>query len=88
VKATHVLISGRVQGVFFRQTAATMARRSGVVGWIRNLPGGDVEAVFQGEDEAVDAMVEWCRQGPPYATIDDVRITGQEIGNDEDFRIK
>ncbi len=74
----RVLVSGRVQGVFFRATCAELARRVGVGGWVRNLPDGRVEGVFEGAPEQVDAMVEWCRRGPPGARVDDVQAEPQE----------
>ena len=88
MKAVHVVISGRVQGVFFRQTASSLARDRGVAGWIRNLPGGEVEAVFQGEDAAVDAMLEWCHEGPPLATVENVQVHEHEVEPHGGFRIK
>jgi len=58
----HVIISGRVQGVFFRMETQRAARRLGVVGWVRNLPDGTVEAVLEGSRSQVDAMLDWCRR--------------------------
>ena len=73
----HVIISGRVQGVFFRAETQQAARRLGVAGWVRNLPDGTVEAVFEGSRGQVDAMLDWCRQGPPTARVDDLQIREQ-----------
>jgi acylphosphatase len=56
----HVLVSGKVQGVFFRQKTQRQAQSFGVTGWVRNLPDGRVEAVFEGEEEAVKALVDYC----------------------------
>ena len=70
----HVFVSGRVQGVFFRVRAAEQARASGVRGWVRNLPDGRVEAVFQGPRAAVDASVAWCWSGPPGARVEEVEV--------------
>jgi acylphosphatase len=70
----RVLISGRVQGVFFRGTCQEVAREHGVSGWIRNLPDGKVEAVFEGPAEDVRRLVEWSRQGPWSAVVEDVRV--------------
>jgi acylphosphatase len=70
----RVLISGRVQGVFFRHTCQEVAREHGVSGWVRNLPDGSVEAVFEGPDEDVRRLVEWSRQGPSSAVVEDVRV--------------
>ena len=69
MKAVHVFISGRVQGVGFRQFVHAEALARGLVGWARNLSDGRVEAVFAGEDAAVDDIVETCRRGPPGAQV-------------------
>lgn len=66
---TRVVASGRVQGVFFRDTCRREAAGRGVAGWVRNRPDGTVEAVFEGHQEAVAAMVDWCRSGPPAAEV-------------------
>jgi acylphosphatase len=70
----HVWVRGRVQGVFFRATTAHLARERQLAGWVRNLPDGRVEAVFEGPPEAVHALVEWCRQGPPGARVEGVEV--------------
>ena len=70
----HVYISGFVQGVFFRYEARRNAARRGVTGWVRNLRDGRVEAVFEGEKKAVEEMIEFCRRGPPSATIKNVEV--------------
>ena len=71
----HVLVTGYVQGVFYRHTAAKRARAKGLRGWIRNLPDGRVEAVIEGEEQAVRDLVEWCRSGPPHASVEDVEVS-------------
>jgi acylphosphatase len=68
----HLLVSGLVQGVSFRYYAVEEARRLGVAGWVRNLSDGRVEAEAEGERSAVEALVAWCRRGPPAARVDDV----------------
>ena len=70
----RVLISGRVQAVFFRQTTRDRARELGLHGWVRNRTDGRVEAVFQGPPEAVAEMVAWCHHGPPHARVEHVEI--------------
>ncbi|NXY93283.1 acylphosphatase [Streptomyces sp. BR123] len=70
----RVIVSGRVQGVFFRDSCRSAALEQGVSGWVRNLPGGDVEAVFEGDEEAVARMVRWARTGPPAASVLDVEV--------------
>lgn len=74
MKRVRVLVSGTVQGVWFRESTRQEADRRGVSGWVRNLPDGRVEAVFEGEASAVDAMVQWCQSGPPNAHVEDVEV--------------
>ena len=69
----RVVVSGRVQGVFFRDTCRREAARHRVAGWVRNCPDGTVEAVFEGPEGAVSAMVAWARRGPAQAMVDDVQ---------------
>jgi acylphosphatase len=71
----HILVGGLVQGVMFRAATVDAARRLGVNGWVRNLPDGRVEAEAEGERSRVEALVAWCRRGPPAAQVDDVRVT-------------
>ena len=73
----RVLISGRVQGVFFRDTCRRLAQESGVAGWVRNLPDGRVEAVFEGPDEEVRRLVDWVHNGPRWAVVDDVAVQSE-----------
>lgn len=72
--AIRAVVSGRVQGVGYRMTCATAARRLGVTGYVRNLPDGRVEVVAAGETAAVEALVAWCRQGPPGAVVSEVAV--------------
>jgi acylphosphatase len=71
--ARHVRVTGRVQGVFFRAWAREQAQALGVSGWVRNCPDGRVEAHVEGEEGAVDRMIEKMRRGPPSARVEDVR---------------
>ena len=71
---THVFVEGRVQGVFFRYETSRIAKSLDVKGWVRNLPDGRVEVVFEGEKENVEEMVKFCRRGPPGAQVDDVEV--------------
>jgi acylphosphatase len=73
----RLLISGRVQGVFFRASCRRMAQQHGVNGWVRNLPDGSVEAVFEGPAEDVGRLVEWSRRGPRSAVVEDVRVQSE-----------
>ena len=78
MKTQHLHIEGRVQGVWFRESMRAEAERLGVTGWVRNAPDGSVEAVVQGSDTAVDALVAWARIGPPQARVDRIeRVDAQ-----------
>jgi acylphosphatase len=70
----HLLVSGVVQGVAFRYYTVDEARRLGVRGWVRNRPDGRVEAEAEGERGQLEALVRWCRRGPPAARVDDVQV--------------
>ncbi len=84
----HVYISGRVQGVFFRANTRRVAKSLGLKGFVRNLPDGRVEAVFEGEEEAVKRAIEWCHRGPPLARVDKVEVHWEEPRGDyDDFYI-
>jgi acylphosphatase len=89
VKArAHVLVSGRVQGVYYRSYTQDTARSLGITGWVRNTKGGRVEAVFEGEEEAVLSMVEWCHRGSPSSRVDNVEVEwGTPTGEFEDFSV-
>ena len=75
----HIRVTGRVQGVFFRQTTAQEASLLCVTGWVRNLPNGDVEAVVEGEPERVDRLIAWCHHGPPAARVDGVSVSWETV---------
>jgi len=84
----HVYVSGLVQGIFFRYETMRNARRRNVTGWVRNLPDGRVEAVFEGEKRDVEAMISFCRRGPPGAIVSDVKVTWDKpTGEFKEFRI-
>jgi len=72
-----VRVKGRVQGVNFRYETQRTARRNQVSGWVKNLPDGDVAAVFEGEQQAVQNTVEWCRRGPATARVDHIDVEEQ-----------
>jgi len=85
----RLIIEGRVQGVWFRDSTRRVAKSLGVTGWVRNLPDGTVEAVAEGEEEKVKKMVEWCHQGPPHARVTNVQeFQEQWKGEFEDFEIR
>ncbi len=84
----HVLISGKVQGVFYRVNTKRMADKLGVKGWIRNLPDGRVEAVFEGDEEAVKRLISWCWIGPPGAKVTNIEVEWEEyLGEYESFKV-
>ena len=84
----QVLISGRVQGVFYRAYTRDQARARGLTGWVRNLPDGRVAAVFEGDRKKIDSMLAWCWEGPPYAAVDEILTDWQpHRGEFQDFGI-
>lgn len=84
----HVLVSGMVQGVFFRHETARRARTRAIGGWVRNLPDGQLEAVFEGPQEPVDSMVRWCHEGPRHAHVESVEVSWEKPQGDREFLIK
>ena len=88
MRRCHVTVTGRVQGVGMRWSCATEAQRAGVSGWVRNLPDGRVEAVLEGEDDAVDRVLRWLRTGPPAARVDDVTVRVAEPEGEQGFRVR
>jgi acylphosphatase len=74
----RVVVHGRVQGVFFRDTARERARAHGVAGWVRNRPDGALEAVFEGSPDDVERLVRFCRTGPPRAAVERVEVSEEE----------
>lgn len=89
MKALHVRVEGRVQGVWFRASTLKEAQRLGVDGWVRNTADGDVEIFMQGEDEAVARLLSWCYQGPPCARVLNVQLdTATPDNGVRDFTIR
>ncbi|HQL90855.1 MAG TPA: acylphosphatase [Syntrophales bacterium] len=89
MKRIRVTISGTVQGVFFRAETRSEAIRNSVRGWVRNLPDGRVEAVFEGKPEDVDRVVGWCRIGPSHAVVEGVEAVEEPYtGAFHDFEIR
>jgi acylphosphatase len=84
----HVRVSGRVQGVFFRAEAQARAESLGVAGWIRNAGDGSVEAVFEGDEERVRSMIDWCRRGPSGARVDDVEVEKEAPTGETGFHVR
>jgi len=88
VKRVRVVVSGRVQGVFFRVECERRARELGVAGFVRNLADGRVEATFEGPDDAVEVALAWCREGPPWAKVESVEATEEPPVGEREFRVR
>ncbi|HEV2785709.1 MAG TPA: acylphosphatase [Solirubrobacteraceae bacterium] len=86
--AREVVVTGRVQGVFFRDSTRREAVRLGVTGWVRNCPDGTVQAHVEGAPEAVAELVRWCREGPRHADVDDVRVSEVEPEDGRGFEVR
>jgi acylphosphatase len=82
------VIDGQVQGVFFRDSCAREARREGVAGWVKNRPDGRVEGWFEGDPQAVENLLTWCRQGPRHASVSAVAVTEVSPAGLKGFRIQ
>ena len=88
-KRLHLRIHGHVQGVFFRASAAKLARRMGLCGWVRNRSDGSVELVAEGPKDAILTLEEWCQNGPELAQVDDVESTwGDPVGMENEFDVR
>ena len=88
VIARRVRVDGRVQGVFFRDSCRTQAEAHGVNGWVSNEADGSVAAHFEGEPAAVEALVEWCRAGPPQARVESVDVAEAQPVGDSGFLVR
>jgi acylphosphatase len=84
----RVVVSGNVQGVFFRDSTEDEASNAGVAGWVRNRDDGTVEAVFEGDEGAVQRLVEWCRSGPSQADVNDVDVSEEEPEGLSGFQVR
>jgi acylphosphatase len=88
-KRVHLIISGKVQGVWFRASTKEHAQNLHLTGWVRNLESGEVEAVFEGEESAIDEIITWCSSGPPLAEVDDITKKYEEYTHEfTDFKIQ
>ena len=83
----RVIVSGRVQGVFYRDTCRRLADRLGVCGWVRNRSDGRVEAVIEGDRDDVGELLAWCREGPPRAIVTGVRVIDEPVAAEGPFRV-
>ena len=85
----HVLVSGLVQGVFFRKYTLEMAKKLNLKGWVRNTENGKVEAIFEGEKEKIEKILEWMKTGPPLARVKNLNVNWERFkGEFQDFEIK
>ncbi len=84
----RITAEGRVQGVFFRDSTRQAAERRGVAGWVRNTGDGTVEAVFEGEPDAVEALIELCRAGPGHATVERLDVAEEEPEGLSGFQVR
>jgi acylphosphatase len=84
----RVIVSGRVQGVFFRDSVHRRAEAGGVTGWVRNTPDGTVEAVFEGDPAVVDELVDFCRRGPSRAEVTSVQVVEEEPEGLSGFQVR
>ena len=88
-KRAHIFVSGRVQGVFFRSHTAEKAGELGLTGWVRNLKDGRVEAIFEGEKEKIEKIIEWVKKGPPFSRVENFEILWEDFKREfENFKIK
>ena len=78
----HILVSGKVQGVFFRQALKVIAKKNNVLGWVRNLKDGHVEAVLEGDNKSINSVIEWIRIGPANSRVDHVEVNNEEFKNE------
>ena len=84
----RVIVRGDVQGVFFRDSCHQAAIAAAVTGWVSNRSDGSVEAIFEGEQGAVEAMCAWCREGPAHARVDDLEITEEPVRGESGFQVR
>ncbi|MGH3457748.1 acylphosphatase [Aeromicrobium sp.] len=84
----RVIIRGRVQGVFFRASCADAAQSLGVAGWVSNEPDGTVQAVFEGDEGAVEGMVAWCHRGPAHAVVQAVEVIDEDPTGERGFQTR
>ena len=87
-KSLHFLVSGRVQGVFYRASAAEQARLIGITGWVKNLPDSRVEVFATGETDQLEELADWLREGPPHAKVSSVEVVEEEFQAFNEFEIR
>ena len=88
-KQIHIFVTGRVQGVFFRQSTKVMAIKNNVKGWVRNLDDGRVEIVAQGETQDIDNLAHWCKTGPANSRVDEFELSEENVSDEfETFEVR
>ena len=87
-KSLHFWVSGRVQGVFYRASAAEQARLIGITGWVKNLPDSRVEVFATGETDQLEELAEWLKEGPPHAKVGSVEVAEAEFQTFSEFEIR
>ena len=88
-KQIHIFVTGRVQGVFFRQSTKVMAIKNNVKGWVRNLDDGRVEIVAQGETQDIDNLAHWCKTGPANSRVDEFELSEENVTDEfENFEVR
>ena len=88
MKRVHLIISGRVQGVFYRYSTKQKAEQLGIKGWVRNLSNGNVEALLEGDEKNINEMISWCKKGPEHSDVTNIELISEKPINEfEDFKI-
>ena len=88
-KRVHIFVTGRVQGVFFRQATRVIAIKNNVTGWVKNLDDGRVEIMLEGEDRCVDPVIGWCNFGPANSRVDDIQTNYENyVGEYKNFEVR
>ena len=89
LKRIHIFVTGRVQGVFFRQSTKVMAIKNNAKGWVRNLDDGRVEIVAQGETQDIDNLAHWCKTGPANSRVDEFELSEENVTDEfENFEVR
>ena len=89
LKRIHIFVTGRVQGVFFRQSTRVIAIKNNVNGWVRNLDDGRVEIVAEGEESNINALADWCKIGPANSRVDEFELSEEKsTGEFENFQVR
>ena len=88
-QCVHILVTGKVQGVFFRQATKVIAIKNNVTGWVKNLENTKVEILLEGDDQNVNSVVDWCLNGPANSRVDEIKIDQQEFsGQYSNFEVR